>query len=43
LTIFGAFLGYLYARTRSLTLVILLHAAFNAKTLLWIAIGAEPS
>lgn len=41
LTAFGIILGYLYAKTRSLTLVILLHAAFNAKTLLWLAIGAD--
>ena len=41
LALFGVFLGYLYAKTRSLTLVILLHAAFNAKTLLWLALGAE--
>ncbi|HKQ49399.1 MAG TPA: CPBP family intramembrane glutamic endopeptidase [Phycisphaerae bacterium] len=41
LAVFGVFLGYLYAKTRSLTLVILLHAVFNAKTLLWLAIGAD--
>lgn len=41
LAVFGVFLGYLYAKTRSLTLVILLHAVFNAKTLLWLAMGAD--
>lgn len=41
LALFGVFLGFLYARTRSLTLTILLHVAFNGKTLLWLAMGAE--
>jgi membrane protease YdiL (CAAX protease family) len=41
LTAFGVVLGYLYAKTGSLTLVIFLHAAFNAKTLIWLAMGAE--
>ncbi|MCG8407417.1 MAG: CPBP family intramembrane metalloprotease [Phycisphaerales bacterium] len=36
LIIFGILLGYVYARTRSLTLVILIHAVFNAKTILWL-------
>jgi membrane protease YdiL (CAAX protease family) len=36
LTFFGVVLGYAYARTRSLILVILLHAVFNGKTILWI-------
>jgi membrane protease YdiL (CAAX protease family) len=36
LTFFGIVLGYAYARTRSLILVILLHAVFNGKTILWI-------
>lgn len=31
LVLFGIALGYVYARTRSLTLVILVHAVFNAK------------
>ncbi len=39
LAFFGVVLGYLYARTRSLTLVILLHAVFNGKTILWIVLG----
>jgi len=41
LAAFGIFLGFVYAKTRSLTLTILLHAAFNGKTLLWLAMGAE--
>lgn len=36
----GLLLGYLRARTGSLTLVILVHMVFNAKTLLWLALGA---
>ncbi|MBN2560955.1 MAG: CPBP family intramembrane metalloprotease [Phycisphaerae bacterium] len=39
LAFFGVVLGYLYARTGSLVLVILLHAVFNGKTVLWIAMG----
>lgn len=38
LALFGMCLGYAYARTRSLTLVVLLHAVFNAKTLIWLAL-----
>lgn len=41
LAVFGVFLGYLYAKTRSLTLVILLHIIFNGKTLLWLALGGR--
>ncbi len=40
LCFFGIVLGYVYAKTRSLTAVILLHAVFNGKTLLWLAWGA---
>ncbi len=40
LAAFGLLLGYLYARTGSLTLVILTHAVFNGKTLLWLLLGA---
>ncbi|MEK6643813.1 MAG: CPBP family intramembrane glutamic endopeptidase [Planctomycetota bacterium] len=40
LTAFGLALGYIYARTGSLTLVILSHAVFNGKTLLWLLLGA---
>jgi membrane protease YdiL (CAAX protease family) len=39
LAFFGLVLGYCYARTQSLTLVILLHAVFNAKTMLWLILG----
>ncbi len=39
LTVFGVFLGFLYAKTGSLTLVILTHAIFNGKTLLWLAVS----
>jgi membrane protease YdiL (CAAX protease family) len=41
LAAFGIVLGYLYAKTGSLTLVIFLHAIFNGKTLLWIVLGAS--
>jgi membrane protease YdiL (CAAX protease family) len=40
LAVFGMVLGYLYVRTNSLTLVILIHIIFTAKTLLWVALGA---
>lgn len=39
LVVFGIVLGYAYAKTRSLTLVILLHAVFNGKTVLWLVLG----
>jgi len=39
LAFFGLVLGYCYARTQSLTLVILLHAVFNGKTMLWLVLG----
>lgn len=39
LAFFGIVLGYAYARTHSLILVIVLHAVFNSKTILWIIIG----
>ena len=35
LTCFGVVVGYLYERTGSLTLPILVHMLFNAKTMLW--------
>jgi len=41
LCIFGVALGYLYARTGSLILVVLVHAVFNGKTLLWLLLGAS--
>jgi membrane protease YdiL (CAAX protease family) len=41
LVAFGVLLGYLYTKTGSLTLVILVHALFNGKTLLWLALGAK--
>lgn len=41
MTIFGVTLGYCYAKTRSLTLVILLHMVFNGKTLLWLALSRQ--
>ncbi len=40
LAAFGLLLGYLYARTGSLTLVVLVHAIFNGKTLIWLALSA---
>jgi membrane protease YdiL (CAAX protease family) len=40
LAAFGAILGALYLRTRSLKAPILVHALFNAKTMLWLALGA---
>jgi membrane protease YdiL (CAAX protease family) len=42
LAVFGLVLGYLYARTRSLVMVVMVHAVFNGKTLLWLLLGAEP-
>ncbi|HVP09604.1 MAG TPA: CPBP family intramembrane glutamic endopeptidase [Phycisphaerae bacterium] len=39
LALLGIVLGYCYARTRSLTLVIFLHAVFNGKTLLWLMLS----
>ena len=42
LTAFGIILGYLYARTGSLSLAILTHGLFNAKTILWLLMGATP-
>lgn len=41
LALFGIALGYLYARTGSLLIVIFLHIVFNGKTLLWLALGNE--
>jgi membrane protease YdiL (CAAX protease family) len=40
LALFGCILGALYLRTRSLTAPIIVHALFNAKTMLWLALGA---
>jgi len=40
LIIFGIALGYAYARTSSLTTSFLMHLLFNAKTLLWLFLGA---
>ena len=40
LALFGLVLGFVYAKTRSLTLVILIHAVFNGKTILWLMLGA---
>lgn len=39
LVVFGGILGYAYARTGSLTLVILIHAVFNGKNVLWALLG----
>lgn len=36
LALFGMVLGFVYARTRSLTAAILLHMLFNVKTLVWL-------
>jgi len=41
LAAFGIILGYVYAKSGSLTLVILIHAIFNGKTLLWLELGAK--
>lgn len=41
LALFGLVLGYLRAKSGSLMLVILVHVIFNAKTLLWLALGAK--
>jgi len=40
LAVFGAILAYTYARTNSLTLVILIHAVFNGKNVLQALLGA---
>ena len=42
LFVFGVVLAYVYARSGSLTLVILIHAVFNAKTIASIMLGARP-
>ncbi len=42
LVVFGVVLAYAYARSGSLTLVILIHAVFNAKTIASIMLGARP-
>lgn len=39
LAFFGLVLGYCYAKTRSLALVILLHGVFNARTVLWVLLS----
>lgn len=39
LVVFGIILGFVYARTRSLTLVILIHAVFNTKTVTWLVLA----
>lgn len=36
LALFGVVLGFVYAKTRSLTAAILLHMLFNVKTLVWL-------
>jgi membrane protease YdiL (CAAX protease family) len=38
LTAFGICLGYVYEKSGSLTAVVLMHALFNARTLLWDAL-----
>ncbi|HUN82656.1 MAG TPA: CPBP family intramembrane glutamic endopeptidase [Phycisphaerae bacterium] len=42
LAAFGIILGFLYAKTGRLSLAILTHAMFNAKTILWLLLGATP-
>lgn len=39
LALLGVAMGYAYARTGSLLLAICLHMVFNAKTLIWLALG----
>jgi membrane protease YdiL (CAAX protease family) len=39
LALFGIALGFAYAKTRSLALVMLIHAVFNGKTLLWLMLS----
>jgi membrane protease YdiL (CAAX protease family) len=39
LTLFGIVLGYCYAKTGSLVLVMFLHAVFNGRTLLWLMLS----
>ncbi len=40
LALLGVAMGYAYARTGSLLLAICMHLVFNAKTLVWLALGA---
>ncbi len=42
LMLLGLVLGYVYVKSGSLTLVILVHAVFNAKTIVWLLLGARP-
>jgi membrane protease YdiL (CAAX protease family) len=39
LALFGIALGFAYAKTRSLALVMFVHAVFNGKTLLWLMLS----
>ncbi len=41
LVIFGFVVGYVYARTGSLTTTFLIHLLFNSKSLVWLFCGAE--
>ncbi|HWL94123.1 MAG TPA: type II CAAX endopeptidase family protein [Phycisphaerae bacterium] len=43
LIFFGVVLACVYAKTGSLTLVVLVHAIFNAKTVLWLMISRAPA
>ena len=43
LVVLAVLIGYVYERTGSLLPPILIHAAFNLKTLLWEALGALPA
>ena len=41
LVVLGILIGYVYERTGSLALAVVIHAAFNLKTLVWVTLG-EP-
>ena len=41
LVVLGILIGYVYERTGSLALAVVIHAAFNLKTLVWVSLG-EP-
>ncbi len=43
LVLFAVLLGYVYERTGALVFPLLIHAAFNAKSMLWEALGAGSS
>ena len=43
LVVLSLLIGYAYERTGSLVAPVVIHAAFNLKTLIWSALGAVPT